>query len=591
MAILTVGYGKTYSTYVAAYAAANAGGGDTIELYRSTLTGLTEYGAVVSYTKGITVRGMDPGIRIMFNDAATTYTGVDQDYHFDNVFLDRYEANISAAIYSSNFTWSNCFINGYNRIIIGSTTLTGTFRFYNCVWLNEFSSLSRINLHVNCGAVGSKVQIWNCSVESICKDGYDRGFISINSANPEVEIYNTKMIYTTANFYTGTTFFSKLTYDYCEFPTSNTSGNPGANNTVRNVQDMGFSFNEDGCIAAAVDLRTIKSFQLPGTTTPNGVDITAIFDTDICGTSRPATGDGYCRGCSYNFDIISNADFPEPENVLTADTTDNEPGLWTIANSTKYQKDETYGVNGTSEVGTYDPSETPGIPTLTSVTPGNGVFTANVTTVETTDFFQIFYKKKSEQSWTIDPQTNEGSGSITITGVDNFVAYDVFAIVDNGGCVSLPSNMLTVTPSDGTATNPMIDAAEAIKDMLNDATFQESFTATREYITYKRLSKITELTVFVSPTEREVEAITRGEDQNIIGTSVIIINKVQTKEDTDALMTLSEEIYRTIKRGNLTGLEGYGISGVESPTIYSEDQLATAHLFAAEITFNVKVAY
>ena len=139
--------------------------------------------------------------------------------------------------------------------------------------------------------------------------------------------------------------------------------------------------------------------------------------------------------------------------------------------------------------------------------------------------------------------------------------------------------------------NPMVAAAESIKDMINDETFSKSFTATREYILYQRLAKITDLTVFVSPTEREVEPETRGKDSNLIGISVTIMDKTASNTEVDDLMNLSEEIYRLFKRGELDGLEGYGLSGVTSPTIYSPDMLATANLYAAEITFNVKRSF
>ena len=52
-------------------------------------------------------------------------------------------------------------------------------------------------------------------------------------------------------------------------------------------------------------------------------------------------------------------DFPELENVLTTDTTDGVQGKWVKADTTKYQLDETFGVDGTSETGSLPSPDLP----------------------------------------------------------------------------------------------------------------------------------------------------------------------------------------------------------------------------------------
>ena len=51
----------------------------------------------------------------------------------------------------------------------------------------------------------------------------------------------------------------------------------------------------------------------------------------------------------------SEPDIPDPSDTLSTATTGGVQGTWTIAELVKYQKDETYGIDGTSVTGTYDP--------------------------------------------------------------------------------------------------------------------------------------------------------------------------------------------------------------------------------------------
>ena len=139
--------------------------------------------------------------------------------------------------------------------------------------------------------------------------------------------------------------------------------------------------------------------------------------------------------------------------------------------------------------------------------------------------------------------------------------------------------------------SPIIIAAEAIKDMLNAGTFTESFTATREYILYQRLQEISDLTVWVVPAERDTELESRTKDKNTYTISITVMNKCGTNEQIDALQDLAEEIYLHFRRGELTSLENYKLTGFESPTLYSPDELATANLYVSEISILITNIY
>ena len=129
--------------------------------------------------------------------------------------------------------------------------------------------------------------------------------------------------------------------------------------------------------------------------------------------------------------------------------------------------------------------------------------------------------------------------------------------------------------------SPIITAAEAVKDMLNAETFSQDFTATREYMLYQRLAKIAGLTVWVVPTEREIIIASRAKDQNKYSIAITVMDKANTTAEIDALQALSEEIYQLFKRGNLTGLENYKLSGTEVPVLYSLDELGVANLYGS----------
>ena len=134
----------------------------------------------------------------------------------------------------------------------------------------------------------------------------------------------------------------------------------------------------------------------------------------------------------------------DPDTVLKSAN-----GNWDDDNTipSNIKEGELFGLN---EVGTFNPSIIPGAPTLVTVTPGNGEFTVDFTTVLATDIAKIQYAKTSESAWTIDTQTNEGSGSITIVvgEENNTIEYIVTVLVEESGCPSLTSNKAYVIPVD-----------------------------------------------------------------------------------------------------------------------------------------------
>jgi len=139
--------------------------------------------------------------------------------------------------------------------------------------------------------------------------------------------------------------------------------------------------------------------------------------------------------------------------------------------------------------------------------------------------------------------------------------------------------------------SPIVAAAEAVKDMLNAATFTQSFTATREYALYQRLAKISELSVFVVPVDRVTTLESREKDKNVYSISISVMNKLKTTAEVDELQDLAEEIYMLFRHNSLTLLPNYKVTGFESPTLYSPDELATVNLYVSEIQFDITDIY
>jgi len=455
MADITFGYGKDYDTFKLAYAAGSASGTDRYLGYFSEDGYGTEYDSPATYDKGGEVIGVDDGITIIGVGTTTNYTAANQNLSFENIAFVRNDMAMSTNIGTGGVQWDRCYIDSANRFLINNAGITGTFRWTNCINLMSSCTLTaRPNVQLNNCTSGCKVQIYNSFFQGRLVDGYTVGnvFVATGGASGTVDICNSQLVYKTANFYTGALNITNLNYDYCDFVTANTGGNPGSNNQVKNVYDMGIVSQRDGCMGSVFDKRTIRSVQRDGSTTsPLSVDLTSVYTTDLCGTTRPATAAGYSVGSSYDFELFANADFPEASNVLNTDTVDNQPGLWQIADSTKYLEDETYGVDGTSEVGSLALGSIPNAPTITRMVPTDGTITITVSAVdETFKAFALYKNTNKSADWSAESATfsRTGSGTIAITGLTNGISHDIITYHKDAAetVIGRPSNIYSGYP-------------------------------------------------------------------------------------------------------------------------------------------------
>jgi hypothetical protein len=131
----------------------------------------------------------------------------------------------------------------------------------------------------------------------------------------------------------------------------------------------------------------------------------------------------------------------------------------------------------------------------------------------------------------------------------------------------------------------IIEIAEEIKNVLNSASFSESFTATRTFVKQDRLESITSLEVWVQPTEMQVTPANRDHDRNEYVISIGIFKKCDTDIAVDEMITLIDEIYRYFRRYKFT--DNSKNLSVELPTLFSPDYLFEMNLFAGVITLRI----
>ena len=97
--------------------------------------------------------------------------------------------------------------------------------------------------------------------------------------------------------------------------------------------------------------------------------------------------------------------------------------------------------------------------------------------------------------------------------------------------------------------------AEAVKDALNGETFTQEFTATRTQLPEFQLSDMSDLHVTVVPRSDVGTALTRNQDEHLIGVDVAVQQRLSEVSNTtvDALMSLVQEIADFLNRRTIDG--------------------------------------
>lgn len=616
MATLTVGYNKTYSTIASAIAAANAAGGDIIEVYKATATGLLEYQESLTFDRGLTLRGMDEGVTVL---GWHSFTAANTAWTIEDMCWGDCLPTIGA-IGSSTIRIERCAMRIYRRFLINDTGISGSITVTNSIITTYFHTADQTVFHIaNCDS-GFHLNIYNSALYSMGSYGCVR-LLSTCEAN----IYNTVMIYASANFYTGATA-GNYTYDYCLFPTANTGGNAGAHNQVANIEDMGLAITDGGgAETSVIDYRIMLASETAGTTNANGVDLTALYTTDIDGRSRT----NYSIGCSEGYALYSAPAQSTAPSALVIE--DNEDGVtWSVTAtgqaagaaillydhdgdelvaildgsadtadltagqelyakaleaektlSARYPaaegvavpeladkssvdpgeenvKDGTaYMIDGEELEGTYDPTGAPpDAPTLSSVTAGDGTLTANVTAASESDTVYAIYREYPDGAWSAESEDLKriGSGAIEIPSLTNRQRYQVAAYAKNGACTSAWSLPVAAAPTDGSEAD-LIELCEAVKDELEGNDFSSEFTATRDYVQFFNTEDVSGISVLVAPGGAIYNSQQGGmqNDQIDYRVNVGVMRKAANKSEADAVIALVQEFYELMRNRKLNG--------------------------------------
>jgi len=231
-----------------------------------------------------------------------------------------------------------------------------------------------------------------------------------------------------------------------------------ANLIPANVKDtVTFGLAQTGTYDNATDPDYVISSQggnwIDSNLIPGVIKSLIAYGVALTGTRTDAPVGDVTLGATYGADGTELTgtlviDEPDPADVLSTATTGGVPGLWQKATDTFYKLGESFGINGTSEDGTFDPIVMPGTPDLNSLTPGDGTLTAAITTVALTDIVYLRYKLATDTAWTVWGTTRIGSGDLAVTGLTNLFEYNVEVYADNGGVASVYSDMLKGTPAD-----------------------------------------------------------------------------------------------------------------------------------------------
>ena len=617
MATMTVGDGKDYTTFDAAYAAASSG--DIIELYRGP-RGIGFYEASPTWTKGVHVVGVDRGIILIMGNAV--FSEAASSYSFANLLLQNFQTQLGE-ITSTDFTFNSCVLDITQFIRWNNAGIVGTYRFFNCSIMCFSTAAGRYTLQVsNSGACS--IQIFNCYLAGILSEGYATGPIGSFNANTQWILRNCHIVYESDTFYSNSTQTAKINYDYCQFPTANTAGGAGANNQIKTLDEMGLASISCGP-ACANDFRTLRASETPGTTTAGAIDLTALYTHDIDGRERPPTAAGYAIGCSYGYDLIENADWPAEADVRLATSYDNGARTGTLdlpavadvrdgvafdnatQTGTLEVKDITFAEEAARNIdpgianvllgtdyrhldapltGTLPGGTQPTAPTISLASVGDGTATITVA-CDPADVVYIRYRVGLAGWSTFDITfSRTGPGTVTVSGLSNGVRYEFAGWTALGTLYSLPSNSVVATPSDGLCEAPIIQVADEITDLINllDLCIDD-IEAVRTYVNFERLERITSPQVWVQPTEIEIASETRGKDRNIFVVDVGIFGKATTDAESDELMNLAHQIYQGLRRQQYPNDKA--TMTIEMPTLYSPEYLAEFNLFASILTVRV----
>jgi hypothetical protein len=580
MANITVGYLEDgtpcdYTTIEAGAAAMT--GDDTLQLYYGKSSGLfREEFLLVLGTNGLgisgNIEGMLPNMRCYIN-VSVLWVGIHQtnlttDEHFCRNFTINYTRTLSsgysvrAVIEFSptngdivcenilnqshikmyvNYASTTTYFIARNVISLGGLyTYRQNSKMYNCTFPGAFkSALYYISNHI----------FVNCVAESWTNDG------------------------------------NGVWADACSNNASADATAPGSNPLINQTQsDVKFIRDNSG-VLNLFDFRIVAGSSLIGAGTPY-----ESLTLDISGQTRPNPPS---IGASEEVSLAVDPDFPDVQNVLTTDTTNGTTGRWVKADSEKYKNAETFGVDGTSETGEYvSLATTPSAPTLDSITLSDTTATLSFTG-GTDDIYARYRLMNGVADWSDENGTfsRTGSGTVSITGLTNDVAYEFVGYAKNASdAYSTPTSPIFGIPSSGTSDIKKL--ISAIVAEINTAQILESngtaIVAEKEIP--PRFDSVNNAIIKVFPDSTTSSPIMSNITRNRYRIATCICWRADDSDKIDGMLAARDQLINLLTGKRLTAYtEAFCVGEVEA-NAFDYDSLKDSQNFICPITFEFQIS-
>jgi hypothetical protein len=277
---------------------------------------------------------------------------------------------------------------------------------------------------------------------------------------------------------------------------------------------------------------------------------------------------------------------PLSESLVLYPTTygNGKTGRWRdVEDESDVRLDVQWGVDGTSRTGTLDlNADAPTVPTLTVVDDGDETATATISGADDGTTNTVYYAEFGTDAW-LEAGSVVGNGTVALDLGAGAFSLQVQSKL-GAGCSATTPVLFRIKPTDGEAA--IITAAEDIKNALIAESFSQTFTPMRVYIDEVEGDDVKTLSVFIQPAELEIENGTRTKDQITSQVDIGVFNYCETLAENDAMLQLTEEIYRAMRHRTLT--EGRKVVEISSPVLFNPATLRGGNVFMALMVVTVR---
>jgi hypothetical protein len=286
-------------------------------------------------------------------------------------------------------------------------------------------------------------------------------------------------------------------------------------------------------------------------------------------------------------------DFPDATNVLNTDTVNGTTGRWIPALAASYEEYETFGIDGTSVIGTFaGASVAPSAPTLDSITLSDTTATLSFTG-GTDDIYARYRLMNGVADWSEENGTfsRTGSGTVSITGLTNDVAYEFVGYAKNASdAYSTPTSPIFGIPSSGTSDIKKL--ISAIVAEINTAQILESngtaIVAEKEIP--PRFDSVNNAIIKVFPDSTTSSPIMSNITRNRYRIATCICWRADDSDKIDGMLAARDQLINLLTGKRLTAYtEAFCVGEVEA-NAFDYDSLKDSQNFICPITFEFQIS-